>query len=127
MSEEKLQLVEATFQQVIGKYRIMVVYRNYKNPYMACWAQEFNSFYCLATDEYRDDCYDYPWEHFIRSTGYSDNDAPIPITAETAARDIQASYKELTISPEEKRARRERTERIKQEIRERLKKQGIIK
>ena len=91
MSEEKLQLVEATFQQVIGKYRIMVVYRNYKNPYMACWAQEFNSFYCLATDEYRDDCYDYPWEHFIRSTGYSDNDAPIPITAETAARDIKSS------------------------------------
>ena len=41
--------------------------------------------------------------------------------------EIQASYKELTISPEEKRARRERSEKIKREVRERLRKQGLIK
>lgn len=40
---------------------------------------------------------------------------------------IHAVYKELALTPEEKKARRERSERIKKEIRERLHKQGIIK
>ena len=40
---------------------------------------------------------------------------------------IHAVYKELALRPEEKKARRERTERIKKEIRERLQKQGIVK
>lgn len=40
---------------------------------------------------------------------------------------IHAVYKELALTHEEKKARRERSERIKKEIRERLHKQGIIK
>ena len=40
---------------------------------------------------------------------------------------IHSVYKELALRPEEKKARRERTERIKKEIRERLQKQGIVK
>jgi len=90
---------------------------------MACWAQTFNSYFCEASDVYMDECYDYPWRPFIHSTGYSDDGKPIPITREAAAN----AYKELTLTPEERQARRERSEKIKQEVRERLRKQGLIK
>lgn len=40
---------------------------------------------------------------------------------------IQAVYKELTLTPEEKQARHERSEKLKKEIRERLRKEGITK
>ena len=86
---------------------------------MACWAQAFNSYFCEASDVYMDECYDYPWRPFIHST--------IPITREAAAKAITNAYKELTLTPEERQARRERSEKIKQEVRERLRKQGLIK
>lgn len=94
---------------------------------MACWAQAFNSYFCKASDVYMDECYDYPWRPFIHSTGYSDDGKPIPITREAAAKAITNAYKELTLTPEERQARRERSEKIKQEVRERLRKQGLIK
>lgn len=40
---------------------------------------------------------------------------------------ITNAYKELTLTPEERQARRERSEKIKQEVKERLRKQGLIK
>jgi hypothetical protein len=52
---------------------------------------------------------------------------PNPITREAAAKAITNAYKELTLTPEERQARRERSEKIKQEVRERLRKQGLIK
>lgn len=94
---------------------------------MACWAQAFNSYFCEASDVYMDECYDYPWRPFIHSTGYSDDGKPIPITREAAAKAITNAYKELTLTPEEQQARRERSEKIKQEVKERLRKQGLIK
>lgn len=94
---------------------------------MACWAQTFNSYFCEASDVYMDECYDYPWRPFIHSTGCSDDGKPIPITREAAAKAITNAYKELTLTPEERQARRERSEKIKREVRERLRKQGIIK
>ena len=102
---------------------------------MACWAQAFNSYFCEASDVYMDECYDYPWRPFIHSTGYSDDGKPIPITREAAAKAITNAYKELTLLPDAPsestnvadEARRERSEKIKQEVRERLRKQGLIK
>ena len=92
---------------------------------MACWAQTFNSYFCEASDVYMDECYDYPWRPFIHSTGYSDDGKPIPITREAAAKAITNAYKELTLTPEERQARRERSEKIKQEVREYLKSTGF--
>ena len=90
-----MEFTEAVFQQLVGKYRIRVEYRNYWSPPMACWAQAFNSYFCEASDVYMDECYDYPWRPLIHST--------------------------------ERQARRERSEKIKQEVKERLRKQGLIK
>jgi hypothetical protein len=124
---EPMEFTEAVFQQVVGKYRIRVEFRNYWSPPMACWAQTFNSYFCEASDVYMDECYDYPWRPFIHSTGYSDDGKPIPITREAAAKAITNAYKELTLTPEERQARRERSEKIKREVRERIRKQGLIK
>lgn len=121
---EPMEFTEAVFQQVVGQYRIRVEYRNYWSPYMTCWAQAFNSYFCEASDVYMDECYEYPWRPFIHSTGYSDDGKPIPITREAAAKDIRNAYKELTLTPEERQARRERSEKIKQQIRKELKKEG---
>lgn len=94
---------------------------------MACWAQAFNSYFCGASDVYMDECYDYPWRPFIHSTGYSDDGKPIPITREAAAKAITNAYKELTLTPEERQARRERSEKIKQELRQKYKRQTDLK
>lgn len=32
-----MQLTDATFEDVIGKYRIRVAYGNFKNDYMGCY------------------------------------------------------------------------------------------
>ena len=47
---EPMELSQAVFTQVIGKYRIRVDYRNYYSPYMGCWAQAFNSYFCDSSD-----------------------------------------------------------------------------
>lgn len=123
---EKIKMTYASFEKIVGQYRILVDYRNYFSPYMG-WAQAFNSYYCAADSEYVEGSYEYPFVPFMHSTAYSNNDEPIPITTENAELAIQAVYKELTLTPEEKQARRERTERIKKEVRERLQKQGLTK
>lgn len=46
---------------------------------------------------------------FYAHSAYSNNDEPIPISAENADLAIHAVYKELTLTPEEKKARRERS------------------
>ena len=94
---------------------------------MACWAQAFNSYFCEASDVYMDECYDYPWRPFIHSTGYSDDGKPIPITREAAAKAITNAYKELTLTPEERHATRERSEKIKRQVTQRHIKQALIK
>ncbi len=94
---------------------------------MACWAQAFNSYFCEASDVYMDECYDYSWRPLIHSTGYSDDGKPIPITREAAAKAITNAYKELTLTPEERQTRRERSEKLKREDKERLRKEGLIK
>ena len=123
---EKIKMTYASFEKIVGQYRILVDYRNYFSPYMG-WAQAFNSYYCAADSEYVEGSYEYPFVPFMHSTAYSNNDEPIPITAENAELAIQAVYKELTLTPEEKQARRERTERIKKEVRERPQNQGLTK
>lgn len=126
MNEEKIKITYASFEKVIGKFRILVDYRNYFSPYMG-WAQAFNSYYCAADAEYVEGSYEYPYVHFMHSTAHSNNDEPIPISEENADLAIQAVYKELTLTPEEKQARHERSEKLKKEIRERLRKEGITK
>lgn len=126
MNEEKIRINYASFEKVVGKFRILVEYRNYYSPYMG-WAQSFNSYYTGADAGYVEGSYEYPYLPFMHSTAYSNNDEPIPISEENAELAIQATYKELTLTPEEKKARHERSERIKKEVRERLKKQGLAK
>lgn len=123
---EKIKMTYASFEKIVGQYRILVDYRNYFSPYMG-WAQAFNSYYCAADSEYVEGSYEYPFVPFMHSTAYSNKDEPIPISEGNAELAIEAVYKELTLTSEEKQARRERTERIKQEVRERLQKEGISK
>lgn len=104
---EKIKMTYASFEKIVGQYRILVDYRNYFSPYMG-WAQAFNSYYCAADSEYVEGSYEYPFVPFMHSTAYSNNDEPIPISAENADLAIHAVYKELTLTPEEKQARRER-------------------
>lgn len=119
-----MQFTFATFEDVIGKYRIKVEYGNFINDYMNCWSQAFNGYYCDANAPYNDDSYSYPFIPFTHSTGYSDNGEPIPITEEQAYKAIQNIYHELTLTKEEVEERRrisnEIKERVRNEIRERV-------
>lgn len=121
---EKIKMTYASFEKIVGQYRILVDYRNYFSPYMG-WAQAFNSYYCVSDAEYVEGSYEYPYVHFMHCTAYSNNDEPIPISEENAELAIQATYKELTLTPEEKKARYERSERLKKEIHERLRREKL--
>lgn len=123
---EKIKMTYASFEKIVGQYRILVDYRNYFSPYMG-WAQAFNSYYCAADSEYVEGSYEYPFVPFMHSTAYSNKDEPIPISEGNAELAIEAVYKELTLTSEEKQARHERSEKLKKEIRERLRKEGITK
>lgn len=117
-----MQLTDATFEDVIGKYRIRVAYGNFKNDYMGCWSQSFVGYYCNADEPHEDERYDYPFIRFTHSTSYSDNNDPIPITEEQAYKDIQNIYHELTLTKEEAQERQRISNEIKERVRNEIRK-----
>lgn len=103
----------AEFEKVIGEYRISVDYRTYKNPMEDCWSQAFAAYYCDASAEYVEDSYSYPWKLAFSSTAHADDISVLEITKEKAELAIEAVYRELTLTPEQRKARHEKSEQIK--------------
>lgn len=117
-----MQLTFASFEDIIGKYRIKVEYGNFKNDYMGCWSQSFVGYYCNADEPYEDERYGYPFIRFTHSTAHSDNNDPIPITEDSAYKAIQNIYHELTLTKEEAKERQRISNEIKERVRNELRK-----
>lgn len=116
-----VQLMLAEFEKVIGEYRIAVDYRTYRNPVENCWSQAFAAYYCDASAEYVEGSYSYPWNLAFSSTAHADDLSVLEITKEKAELAIEATYRELTLTPEQRKARHEKSEQLKAAWREKRK------
>lgn len=119
-----LRTVSANFEQIIGEYRINASYSLYFNEIMADYCVSHNVMYCKKDADYIEGTYVYPFDILWHSTYFIDDDSLPADLKEQAQKDIEAAYRELTMSPEEKA---ERAERNRQRTRELLAKRKMNK
>lgn len=115
-ANQRLRTVSAEFEQIIGEYRINVRYSLYFNEFMADYYVTHNLMYCKKEDDYMEGCYEYPFELLRHSTYPIDEDSLPSDLKEQAQKEIEAAYRELTMSPEEKTKRAERNRQRTREL-----------
>lgn len=80
--------------------------------------------YCKKEDFYIDGTYAYPFDLLWHSTYFIDDDSLPADLKEQAQKDIEAAYRELTMSQEEKAERAERNRQRTREENQKIKVTG---
>lgn len=115
-ANQGLRTVSADFEQIIGEYRINASYSLYFNEITADYCVSHNVMYCKKEDDYIEGTYAYTFDLLWHSTYFIDDDSLPADLKEQAQKDIEAAYRELTMSPEEKTKRAERNRQRTREL-----------